>query len=76
MKVWWFSNLEFWKLIIWSKPQNSNLKINNYFKEIVLDRNSTVKEYLIVRRKGKLEVKRMIKFPLSKLFFTLSSLGL
>ncbi len=44
-----------------STKQNVNLHINNLFKEGELEREATVKEYLIVRQEGNRTVKRKIK---------------
>ncbi|MDN5107400.1 RhuM family protein [Aliarcobacter butzleri] len=41
--------------------QNISLHINNIYKEDELDRNSTVKKYLIVQKEGKREVTRSVE---------------
>lgn len=43
-----------------STKQNVSLHINNIFKEGELEREATVKEYLIVRQEGNRSVRRKI----------------
>ena len=44
-----------------STKQNVSLHINNIFKEGELEREATVKEYLIVRQEGNRSVRRTLK---------------
>ena len=53
----WLSQQQMALLFNQSK-QNISLHINNCFKEKELDRNSTVKDSLIVQMEGNREVKR------------------
>jgi hypothetical protein len=57
----WLSQQQMALLFNQSK-QNISLHINNCFKEKELDRNSTVKDSLIVQMEGNREVKRLIEF--------------
>jgi hypothetical protein len=57
----WLSQQQMALLFNQSK-QNISLHINNCFKEKELDRNSTVKDSLIVQMEGNREVKRRIEF--------------
>jgi hypothetical protein len=57
----WLSQQQMALLFNQSK-QNISLHINNCFKEKELDRNSTVKDYLIVQMEANREVKRRIEF--------------
>ena len=56
----WLSQAQLIKLFRTTK-QNISLHINNLYKEGELDRNSTVKEYLTVRKEGKRSVQRKIE---------------
>jgi hypothetical protein len=56
----WLSQQQMALLFNQSK-QNISLHINNCFKEKELDRNSTVKDSLIVQMEGNREVKRRIE---------------
>ncbi len=47
---------------VWLSQQNISLHIQNCFKEKELEKNSTVKEYLIVQLEGNRNVKRKIEF--------------
>jgi hypothetical protein len=57
----WLSQQQMALLFNQSK-QNISLHINNCFKEKELDRNSTVKDSLIVQMEGNREVKRRLEF--------------
>ena len=55
----WLNQAQMTELFQQTK-QNISLHINNIFKENELERDSTVKEYLTVRKEGKREVSRRI----------------
>jgi hypothetical protein len=57
----WLTQLQMAVLFNQTK-QNISLHINNCFRENELDRNSTVKESLIVQKEGKRNVKRNIEY--------------
>jgi len=57
----WLTQLQMAALFNQTK-QNISLHINNCFRENELDRNSTVKESLIVQREGNRNVKRQVEY--------------